>query len=126
MTRYYYECPIEAAYMAKEFGVKFVDRVGNGLKPVIKFNQLTWRFVVGSDDYLRENLFVNKESETLFEPKLFDLGYCLKHDAAVIYQSFKKDEFGWIGDGKNYGLYYDEECQIIMRDGKHFFSPNKE
>lgn len=53
MTKYYYTCPIEAAYMAKEFSVKFVNPQPVKDNPIIESNTYSnLSILVGDLEYI--------------------------------------------------------------------------
>lgn len=111
MTRYFYDCPIKAAYMSKEFGVKF-DLFDEHTSDAGKVT------LCGNN----EKIYVAPESESLFEEKEGDL---------TIYPSEVSDAEIMFGGMHLLGVGQKEpfpkpESIIIMRDGKHFFSPLQE
>lgn len=64
--KYYYDCPIKAAYMAKEFGVVTVDDAGD----VIGFGVMQWE---ARNDAEKERYYVHPDSLHIFTPKKFDI-----------------------------------------------------
>lgn len=100
--RLYYICPIKALYMMKEFGVKFVDEVG--------YHFEDWRVDRDGINLITDltrlfttfpKVYVAKESEGIFKYRENDIV------TGIIDSSSKADP-------------------IIMRDNKHFFSPEIE
>lgn len=155
MMRYYYDCTIKAAYMAKEFGVKIYLREkpkdGKSFSSIVHeieiFNEGrkrievtenfttdgTWRKEIkhtetNEQEYLKQptgfeyRLWIAPESEALFEPKTYDLG---RDQYADIFSRNTADD-AWVCENPTLELAGDNEVKIIMRDGKHFFSPLKE
>lgn len=89
MTKYYYDCPIKAAYMAKEFGVKFKHQITTRFKVDMGFKKV-WdkrketvtvsspRSIVAClADSKREQqhkkFYVHPDSEYIFKPQEGDL-----------------------------------------------------
>jgi len=95
MTKLFYTCPTKAAYMAKEFGVKY--------KPhKVKVNS--------------KKIYVAQESEHIFE-KRFD-------DVTIEMGSGKGTKAGSDGQALGYDLkWYRVREIIIFRDGKIFLMP---
>ena len=53
MIKYYYTCPIEAAYMAKEFSVKFINPQPIKDNPIIESNTYSnLSILVGDLEYI--------------------------------------------------------------------------
>lgn len=105
--RYYYNCPIKAIYMMREFRVEFVTKRGNRYseKVIAEFVHDSCYGEIEDDAF-----YVAKESEEIFISKKADL---------------------ILGDGGNIA----KECEgghvykcskIIMRDNKQFFMPEVE
>jgi len=143
-ARYYYDCPIEAAYMAENFKMKFFKFLHEGSQDNIA-TELR-HFFTGEDygDWLypaAKRFYIHPESLHLLEPKINDVF----HDAA--------GDYGWgivgkvCGDpGINqevaeiqrsqhlYALLHitrkmkekDSSISIIQRYGNPFIWPKKE
>lgn len=111
--RLYYDCPIKALYMMKEFGIKLVYINGNGNE--IPDYQITEEMYVsnitGDADVWTRKHYVAPESEAIFEPKKGDRIMIFPEDDELV-----KDAI--IGNVR--------KKKIIMRDNKQFFSPLKE
>ena len=76
--KYYYDCPIKALYMMKEFGVKFYtagfkDVESDFLDKELGFH-LNIRDIYGKLANDNTKIYVAPESEHIFEPKTGDLG----------------------------------------------------
>ena len=128
--KYYYDCPIQALYMMKEFGVNlkcenesssYYYSFGKAMLDHIRREVLkdtTWEKNLGK-------IYVAPESEHIFEPKEGDLGQMKAEGARffVKYNESLKEWKEWHGGG-----YYSDKngSDIIMRDGKHFFNPKEE
>lgn len=104
MKKYYYDCPLKALYMNKEFGVKLCE--AHGANHADKYYQLDTQticeLITGSFEDFRgiEQIYVSEESNHIFEPKDWD-------DESSEYAILKNGQIS----------------EIIMRDGKHFFMP---
>ena len=76
--KYYYDCPIKALYMMKEFGVNFSE--AHGTNHADQFFQINESelcdFATGVIEDFRgiEQIYVATESEHIFEPKEGDFG----------------------------------------------------
>ena len=119
--RYYYDCPIKALYMMKEFGVKFECKDTNG--DVYDFQE--WYLNSNNISELSlelENfpisIYVKKESEHIFKPKKGDEGRWLRPIGAH-YANHNGEQ--WVSAGIE-----PNPPEIIIVDNKHFFSPEVE
>jgi len=117
MARMYFDCPIKALYMMKEFGVELVTEQGN------KY----WKkdILVDVDNYAYgdfkkgEKYYVDPESEAIFNPKEGDNGFDKTFGFFVcnIHKLWNSTSgIGLINQEFN-------NMEIIKRDGKHFFTP---
>ena len=122
--KYYYDCLIQALYMNKEFGVKFYTAFKSDFldKELGFCADIRGIYNVLSSD---NKIYVEPESEHIFEPKDGDLGQMKAVGARFIvkYNESSKEWKEW-----HYGGYYSKKngSDIIMRDGKHFFNPKEE
>lgn len=128
MTRRYFTCPIQALYMAKEFGVSFIvgDQGHYNYKTCLPY----------TIEHLskREKFYVDKESEEIFNLNQNDLiRYKTRSGISEITATWISniiDEHGehrWTlqNDGKlAFGKAYLNDkrpFKIIMRNNKNFF-----
>lgn len=121
--RLYYTCPIKALYMMKEFEVK--------IEQLVNYSELPRKFIDVSikemiDDILpyfnpkyemQNRLYTKKESEHIFEPKHLD--YRMSQFDSGGYKSVSM----YLMQNGNHQLY---KTEIILRNGKQFFSPEVE
>ena len=128
--KYYYDCPIQALYMMKEFGVNlkcenesssYYYSFGKAMLDHIRREVLkdtTWEKNLGK-------IYVAPESEHIFEPKEGDLGQ-MKAEGARFFVKYNESLKEW--KEWHCGGYYSDKngSDIIMRDGKHFFNPKEE
>ena len=132
--RYYYNCPIKALYMIKEFGIKTYMEA----KIICSCNLNTGEITKGGidifsfeeyfDDVLHNNLealnkndikiYIAKKSENIFEPKKGDEGRWLRPIGAH-YANHNGEQ--WVSAGIE-----PNPPEIIMRDNKQFFMPEVE
>lgn len=124
--RYFYSCPIKAAYMAQEFKVKFIHRFtqkgfGKVSGPWEKERTL---FLSNAERIFNRfwhkkkvKIYVCKESEAIFEPKEGDYD-----DHGNVFMNLGGKSL-WRGLMNMNGI---EKSKIIMRDNKQFFSPLEE
>jgi hypothetical protein len=104
MTKYYYTDPLQAAYMAKEFGVDFVhkfDGAPMGTRTIMEIGySIPVEYIdkIYIDCYTRTTkMYVHPHSEHIFIPKEEDLIYDNDHDSfevieetQTIYDHFMK------------------------------------
>ena len=128
--KYYYDCPIQALYMNKEFGVNlkcenesssYYYSFGKAMLDHIRREVLkdtTWEKNLGK-------IYVAPESEHIFEPKEGDLGQ-MKAEGARFFVKYNESLKEW--KEWHCGGYYSDKngSDIIMRDNKHFFNPKEE
>ena len=119
--KYYYDCPIQALYMNKEFGVEFFIKDDDG------------------DDYDFTEWYLNSQNvlELFIELKAFTCRIYVKSESEHIFEPKKGDEGRWARlVGAHYANYNGEQWvsagieeklpNIIYRNGKHFFNPKEE
>ena len=98
--KYYFTCPIKAAYMNHEFGV--ITYIELSIKGEIydRYFIKDWNHreleLDAKDKYHHNKYYVAPESEHIFEPKEGDIGI------------------------------YQQRVNVIYRDSKHFFMPKVE
>lgn len=122
MSRLYFDCPIQALYMMKEFGVEFEckntdeEMIEHDLTEEGRFYPFLhcgiWQPDALEDidwDNFRR-IYVAKESEHIFKPKEGDFGLDIDNQEGAIFE--KGDDFNWQYIG----------YKIIMRNNKPFFT----
>lgn len=130
MTKYYYDCWIQALYMMREFDVKFFTKgflnIESDFLEMELGYHLTIRDIYGklANDYTR--IYVAPESEYIFEPKEGDIGICGKLLIPV-----KFDIKDWVPSKmlKKETYYEIKETlfvKTVYRNGKLFFMPKEE
>lgn len=130
MKKYYYDCPIQALYMMREFDVKFFTKgflnIESDFLEMELGYHLTIRDIYGklANDYTK--IYVAPESEYIFEPKEGDIGICGKLLIPV-----KFDIKDWVPSKmlKKETYYEIKETlfvKTVYRNGKHFFMPKEE
>ena len=127
--KYYYNCPIKALYMMREFGVNFSE--AHGTNHADKFFQINESelcdFATGVIEDFRgiEQIYVASESEHIFEPKEGDLGQ-MKAEKARFFVKYNESLKEW--KEWHCGGYYSDKngSDIIYRNGKNFFNPKEE
>ena len=115
--KYYYDCLIQALYMNKEFGVKFYTAFKSDFldKELGFCADIRGIYNVLSSD---NKIYVEPESEHIFEPKKGDEGRWDRRVGAH-YANYNGEQ--WVSAGIEEKL-----PDIIYRDGKHFFNPKEE
>jgi hypothetical protein len=116
MTRLYFDCPIKAAYMWKEFNINTYIELTREDGTIFDVVNIDWE---GRSIKLDgRKYYVRKESEHIFDPKEGDQGYFSTEAYGEMWHFFEHNSW------QSYG--YDDSIQdikIIMRDNKHFFNP---
>ena len=107
MSRYYYTCPIQAAYMAKEFGMVFTEMYSAEIE--ILDGNLVVSDIVDVDG---GKFYIRPDSEKLLEQEAGDL--CAPKDFDNTGSAFPAAILG-----ANAG-------KIMQRNGKPFFWPEQE
>ena len=125
--KYYYDCPIQALYMMKEFGVKFFIKDDNGDDYDFTEWHLNSQNVLELFTELEAfpcRIYVKSESEHIFEPKEGDLGIERNlHSMEPCY--FSGTYWFYENDVLNTSPHQ-QRVNIIYRNGKHFFNPKEE
>ena len=130
MTKYYYDCPIQALYMMREFDVKFFTKgflnIESDFLEMELGYHLTIRDIYGKLANDHTKIYVAPESEYIFEPKEGDIGICGKLLIPV-----KFDIKDWVPSKmlKKETYYEIKETlfvKTVYRNGKHFFMPKEE
>lgn len=124
MTRYYYDDPLYAAIMARDFGVSYTkDGLVDGESIAVphmyanadSFNN---KYDLHIKDYKGRKYHIHPVNETIFEPIEGDKGY----DSRGFHCEFAGGV--WIQDiTMRYGYY---PVEITRRDDKSFFMPKRE
>lgn len=124
--KYYYDDPIIAAYMAREFGVKYTH--GRPIKDKHDVEDYFSFFEYECDGYPE---CPNKE---YIRPTEW-INYDISNDSLDVFKPQVGDLYKWIGVGQvdiaidrsiDYIRDRYSEIEIIQRQGKHFFMPIKE
>ncbi len=117
--KYYYTCSLQAAYMAKEFGMEFchIENIGCIVDPSQEIR------VYGK-------AYIHPDSIKLLEPQ--------KYDVVIVSRSFCADSLSYVDGAKGSlqpsillkDLISNDErdiqlVEILQRGGKHFFYPIK-
>lgn len=140
--KYYYDCPIKALYMMKEFGVNlkcenesssYYYSFGKAMLDHIRREVLkdtTWEKNLGK-------IYVAPESEHIFQPKEGDFvsnylhGNKSRHCHGFLSAQSNLTTSATIitperKNGMSYFVESKSQITIIMRDNKHFFTPKEE
>ncbi len=130
MQKMYYDCPLRAAYMAKEFGVDFLcppdspsqqDVEAKGFCPLMHLRRpvsVTYSFVHNDVGNAEGKYYIHPDSMEVFKPIEGDLCSYEAFDGAgellPQYGAFHREAWDHVG------------LDIIQRDDKAFFWPKKE
>ena len=120
--RLFYICPIQALYMIKNFGVKLEVEIDD---ETYDFQDIGAEAETVSDllelfKNYPERIYVEKESEVLFEPQEEDIGLSRKGELTIF-----NEEERWEGFDCSSSSAMDAS-KIILREGKQFFAPEVE
>jgi hypothetical protein len=144
--RYYYDCPIEAAYMAKNFGMEFQDENDWDAEVIIHDKDAGFLYSRGTEEmaskemYIGEKIYVHPDSLPILEPQPKDkVGNDHYSDLVVSDEDYKRylrarhdEEFSavfsvpLISVSKAKDGIASGEAVIEKRDGKPFFWPKEE
>lgn len=126
--KYYYDCPIKALYMMKEFGVNFSE--AHGANHADKFFEINETqlcdFATGTIEDFRgiEQIYIAPESEHIFELKEGDLG--IKKNLHILEPCFFGGKY-WFYESDYLEIRpHPQGVKIIYRNGKNFFNPKEE
>jgi hypothetical protein len=132
----YYDCPIEAAYMVKNFGVKFqVYPYGQAVLSDFSYDTLTHHLESCLEDKeVRWKYYIHPDNLSIFEPRIGDLihvgygDYGELHEIGVDEGGFKSNLAlgGERGLGREIMRYQTSPREIIQRDNKAFIMPKEE
>ena len=137
---YFYTDPLEAAYMAKRFGMRFGCRYEDG-----SFNWNPgmgalhrWQEIVRWNEFAGP-IFIHPDSQPLLDPVPGDLAFIDNRNGGVFWDEVRavipSDDEGYpySGDGRPVMLldcgqwdHFDRLRRIIQRGGEPFFWPESE
>ena len=133
--KYYYDCPIQALYMNKEFGVQFYTsfksdvsdkKLGFHVDFRDIFTVLIELLGISKASSSDNKIYVAPESKHIFELKNDDFGI-VKNFNPLIFVRFCSYYNSWGYEGDEYEeRFNNDEVNIIYRNGKHFFNPKEE
>ena len=112
---YYYDV-IEVAKLANIWhGINFISRDGKVLKSTmdIELDAISGEYP--------EKFYIHPDSLDIFKPQAGDLVQDKYKEFQYVYQDHKG-----VGIDTNKGTASPDGCEIIQRQGKHFFMPIKE
>lgn len=128
LTTRYYDDPLAAAYMAREFGVKYQywceddkEFYNIELRP---FSANYDEFYPEGDDYQlnEDKYYIHPDSYHILQPHNGDAGSDAKGFPLYYSDYFKVDDFYWHYSMGATGVVE----KIIQRDDKQFFEPKQE
>lgn len=127
MNRLYYDCPIEAAYMAKNFGVKFLHELRFEIEVYFSLhnNDISWLFNEETGDdysYTRDKFYIDPDSLPIFEPMEGDIITDDDINPFVISSKISCD----VDDKYVAPEHIVGQDKTIFRDGKPFITPKRE
>jgi len=120
-NRLYYDCPISAAYMAKNFNVDFTNQTNS-------YRYWYADLVENINDEREEKLYIHPDSLSIFEPQEGDLVTTSGYPAKIIGKLLgKTDCFAVEFGSKNDPSYaYKKDIDLIIeRNGKPFIMPQQ-
>ena len=129
--KYYYDCPIQALYMMREFDVKFLHWIYPSIhKTEMELLPVGIYYLENIIPYFNykyafeHRFIVAPESEHIFEPKEGDLG--IERNLHTLEPCFFGGTY-WFYDNDYLEIKpHPQKVDIIYRNGKHFFNPKEE
>lgn len=119
MTKLYYDDPLIAAYMTREFGVYVNCTSPDGYFIQERCKNVPWERYVTKGPLIT-SFIIHPDSLDIFEPKAGDI---VKNDQFIGYISVENK---WCANGCLINLNLSAIKEIIQRDGKQFFMPKEE
>lgn len=131
MKRFYYDDALAAAFMAKHFGMKFANSIGQELRPSIEDNGKPFyghHFNTGKLSTIESDIaYIHADSLYLLEPMVGDLG-SLKDfvygAVCVLDLDRYRGRLMWLWGDDQYEELTDGK--IILRNNMPFHSPKEE
>ena len=129
--KYYYDCPIQALYMMREFDVKFLHWIYPSIhKTEMELLPVGIYYLENIIPYFNykyafeHRFIVAPESEHIFEPKKGDLG--IERNLHTLEPCFFSETY-WFYDNDYLEIKpHPQKVDIIYRNGKNFFNPKEE
>ncbi len=126
MTKYYYDCPIKAALMAKTFEMVFTDKEGHALEIFNDADPATWFYVSSKETgYMRpqsHEYYIHPDSLHLLEPQEGDYGLDTRFSCVAQIIMLNGELVCFDGE-QNWGT---KHFQTLQRNGKSFIWPESE
>lgn len=124
--KYFYDCPLEASYMAKHFGIKLLLNCEDSY--MLLANSEVPLGIANTFHDGKVKFAVAPESEIIFKPQEDDVAWSWQGSKAfLMYLHFLSDGFWQTSSGKSdtctSSTEPSNEWIIIERQGKHFFMP---
>lgn len=127
MSRMYYTDPLKAAWMAREFGVKYHDTLISPVELTVPdlMDEIRDNLVDGT---AFDNLYIHPDSYSVFEPQEGDVVTVSNLVATIGSISDKTTIWGKMVSGKGVrASFYDSAIDnTIQRNNKAFFMPEVE
>lgn len=132
MNKLHYDDPLKAAYMAREFGVKYYDvnepfneTDGHCFGKHCSDHPLNPRTDLGNFTVARYYA-IHPDSYSIFEPREGDLVSSEAFDDYRFLNEWSRGTGFFVAYGDEILCRPDEVDTIILRDNKHFFMPKQE
>ena len=137
IKKLFYTDPLQAAYMAKGFGVKFnAQGLGEILFDIDKYGLMSWGYRSGCGEYHQGPFHIHPDSLHIFEPQVDDFLSFTNDDGdevlgdkfvemdgnAYVCKRFDRESLTWetVSWGeKSFNA-------VVKRDNKPFFTPETE
>ncbi len=122
MKKLYYTDPLAAAYMAREFGVKYENCTFD--TKITSFREISKGLIKGREIDWFDRYYIHPDSYHIFEPQGIDLIEVITpenypHHALQVHLMYYR--------GRGYRAIQDNESvKIIQRNNKPFFWPEEE
>lgn len=133
----YYDCALKAAYMVKNFGVKFICGEPYSPKEYDDYEKLLLRYTeiengrgycspntVYFDFSWESKIYVHPESRHIFEPQEFDL--CEREQGGTVWLMDENRELSLGTEYQSRWYEFTDKYKIIQRNNRPFITPEIE
>jgi hypothetical protein len=131
--RYFYADVVKVLFMAKHFGMTFEYSAVSDEHPdvvtvsyTIPTKVTVRKFKNNADLNRQERIYIHPESLPLLEPREGDIGLDAEGDPHIYLKERKQPPRWHLYTTYDHRAYAPSAIQIIQRDGKAFFWPEKE
>lgn len=126
MTRYFYKCPLSAAYMAKHFSITFVNSERDIHEDCQRELEMMWGKTIHSGELefkrgqIYEKYIVHPDCKKILQPMVGDLVKDSDGECQYVWEDHKG-----LGVTTSRGTESPQGCPIIQRNNLPFITPDK-